>query len=424
MLSILTVLWLTAFGGVGDGKTLNTDVFSAAVDSLSRCGGGRLEVPAGIWLTGPIRFCDGMELHLEKGAVVVFSTDRDLYPVIDINFEGTDNRRCISQLYADGCRNISITGEGVFDGQGDAWRKVRRSKVSPTLWQKFLQWGGVVDAKGETWYPDQGYLDRETRRGVCFDETYIKSFLRPTLLTFTNCEQVLLEGCTFQNSPSWNLHPVFCKDVTVRGITVRNPEYSSNGDGIDIDACENVVVENSIFDCGDDAICVKSGKDADGRRHGRPAKNILISGCTVFHGHGGFVVGSEMSGGVQDVTVRGCRFLGTDVGLRFKSRRGRGGVVDGVVIEDIVMKDIAGNAIEFDLFYFDKSDRTLARPVDETTPAFRNITIQNVKCAGCRRPVYISGLPEMPVSGVQIRDCSFVSEQEMLIERAVNVEIR
>lgn len=416
-------LSLTSFGGIPDGKTLNTRAFDAAIDSLSRIGGGKLTVPAGIWLTGPIRFCSDMELHLEKGAVVVFSSDREHYPVIDINFEGTDNRRCISQIYADHCHNISITGEGVFDGQGDDWRKVRKDKVTPQVWKKFLAKGGVVDADGRNWYPDEGYMNKEKNRKGNFDEEYIKSFLRPTLLTFTDCENVRIEGCTFQNSPSWNLHPVFCRNVVVRGITVRNPEYSSNGDGLDIDACANVLVEDSVFDCGDDAICIKSGKDADGRRHGIPAKNIIVQRCTVYHGHGGFVVGSEMSGGVENVTVRDCNFLGTDVGLRFKSRRGRGGIVKGIVIEDIMMKDIVGNAIEFDLFYFDKSDQNKAKEVSEKTPEFRDILIRDVKCSGCDRPVYINGLPEKPVSNVRILNCSFESEKEMYIERAENVEI-
>ena len=267
---------LRSYGAKGDGLTLNTKAFAQAIDELSRRGGGRLVVPEGIWMTGPIVLKSNIDLHLEKGAVVKFSSDTSLYKIIDISFEGTDNRRCVSQLYANGIHDISITGDGVFDGDGDKWRKVRRNKVSPSQWERFLKAGGVVDEKGENWYPDDGYRNR----------------VRPTLLTFQECERVLLEGCTFQNSPSWNLHPVFCKDVTVRHVYVRNPEYASNGDGIDIDACENVLLENSFFDCGDDAICIKSGKDADGRRHARASRNILIQDCTVFHGHGGFVVGS------------------------------------------------------------------------------------------------------------------------------------
>jgi len=407
------------FGGRGDGQTLNTEAFAKAMEAVSSKGGGTLEVPAGVWLTGPIVFKSGVNLHLAPNALLVFPSDLDLYPVIDSNFEGLDMRRCHPLIYADGARNISITGSGIFDGNGQDWRAVKKSKAPSPVWKARVESGGVLSSDGKTWYPDEGYMKAQLTAGNfnkaddSLDEAEIKRFLRPELLLFKNCEGVLLEGCTFENSPAWNLHLLWSKDIEIKGITVRNPAWSQNGDGIDIDACEGVHLHDSSFDVGDDAICIKSGKDEDGRRYARECRDLLIENCTVYAGHGGFVIGSEMSGGVSDVTVRGCSFIGTDVGLRFKSTRGRGGVVKDVCIEDIYMKDIINEAITFDLFYGGKSTSdgyatdSTAVPVDETTPEFRDIAIRGIVCDGAGSAVYINGLPEMPVKNVSIDDCIF-----------------
>ena len=209
-----------------------------------------------------------------------------------------------------------------------------------------------------------------------------------------------------------------------------NPSWSQNGDGIDIDACYGVYLHDSHFDVGDDAICIKSGKDEDGRRHGRACSNLLIENCTVYAGHGGFVIGSEMSGGVHDVSVKNCTFIGTDVGLRFKSQRGRGGVVRNINIENIYMKDIIGDAIIFNLFYAgkpateaDKDGNAEAIPqVDETTPEFRDIRISNIICNGAGSAVYVNGLPEMPVSNLSIKDCIFRAKKGIETHNVLNFE--
>ena len=296
---------LTDFGGIADGVTLNTDAFAAAIEALVKQGGGRLVVPAGIWRTGPIELKSHIELFVDKDAIVVFDPDQDLYPIIDTNFEGLDVRRCVSPLNATGAHDIAITGGGIFDGSGEFWREVKRRKVSDDQWNAILKRGGYIPEDGKTWFPDEGYAKARATAGSLnyqdpsLDEQEIKTFLRPVLLSFRNCERVLLKDCTFQNSPCWNLHPLYCKDVVIQDIIVRNPHFSTNGDGIDIDACENVILTGSSFDVGDDAICIKSGKDADGRNHGKKCRNLIIDDCTVYHGHGGFVVGSEMSGGVE-----------------------------------------------------------------------------------------------------------------------------
>lgn len=430
---------LEDFGGRGDGISLNTEAFEAAFAELERLGGGHLDVPSGIWLTGPVRLRDRTDLHLAEGAIVRFSPDPELYPIIPASFEGLDTRRCTSPLSAIGAHDVSITGHGVFDGNGDAWRPLKKSKVTASMWKKKLASGGFLNEKGDCWYPDEDYYLAEQTANMnvpdpSLPDAAVKRFLRPVMVSLCGCENVLLDGCIYQNSPAWNIHPLLCKNLVIRNINVRNPAWSQNGDGIDIESCTGVLLENSVFDCGDDAICIKSGKDEDGRRRGVPCKDLVIRGCTVFHGHGGFVVGSEMSGGVSDIDISDCKFIGTDVGLRFKSKRGRGGVVENIRISGIMMTDIVTDALLFDLHYGGKSAVEALEEgtaeggasvftADETTPAFRNIYISGCKCDGARRAVGIKGLEEMPVSGVHIEDCLFRAERGMEIERAENISL-
>lgn len=431
------------FGGVGDGVTLNTEAFAKAMKHLSDKGGGHLDVPAGIWLTGPIEILSNCDLHVTPNAVIIFDPDRDLYPIIQTVFEGLDTRRCESPVHAEGARNISITGGGVLDGSGEAWRMVKKSKLTDGEWRKLVASGGVVSRDGRIWYPDEGFekatmfSNMNVPSADLTEEQWneIKSFLRPNMVSLRNCENVLLEDCSFQNSPCWNVHPLMCKNLIVNRVNIRNPYYSQNGDAIDVDSCENVLITNSTFDAGDDGICIKSGKDADGRRRARPCKNLIVDNCTVFHGHGGFTVGSEMSGGVENIKVSNCRFLGTDVGLRFKSTRGRGGVVKNIYISDIYMKDIVADAILFDLFYGGKSaveaaaekDETInvpAVPVDETTPAFRDIYINNVCCNGAARAMLFNGLPEMPVTNINVSDCTITADEGITLRNSQDITFK
>ena len=419
------------FGGVGDGVTLNSDAFAKAIDALSQQGGGKVVVPTGIWLTGPITMKDNIELHIKPDAVLLFSTDRDLYPIVETVFEGLDTKRCISPINAVGAKNIAITGGGTIDGNGDSWRQVKKSKIAPSQWKALLKSGGFTNEKGDLWYPDStsyrgaGVSDAfNVPQGLTTEAEWesVKTYLRPVMISFKDCENVLLEDCLFQNSPCWNIHPLMCKNVIINNVTVRNPWYSQNGDGLDVDSCENVLVINSSFDVGDDAICIKSGKNEDGRRRARPCRNLIVDNCIVFHGHGGFVVGSEMSGGVSNIKVSNCRFLGTDVGLRFKSCRGRGGVVENIYIEDIVMMNIPTEPLLFDLHYGGKSAVEAAAegaspydvefvPADETTPQFKDIYIKNIVCSGAARAMYFNGIPEKNIENIVVENCEIVSDK-------------
>jgi polygalacturonase len=414
---------LTDFGAIPDGMTLCTNAFTDAIENLSTKGGGRLIVPRGTWITGPITLKSNIELHTEPGALVVFSTDKTLYPLVETNFEGFNTFRCQSPINGRNLEHIAITGEGVFDGSGDVWRPVKREKLTDGQWKKLVVSGGIVSENGKTWYPSEQFMKGEkiaemnVPRSLKTREEFeqIRDFLRPVMVSLISCKKVLIDGPTFQNSPAWCLHPLMCEDLTVRHTTVKNPWYSQNGDGIDIESCRNTIVHDCNFDVGDDAICIKSGKDKDGRDRGIPNENLIVKNCIVFHGHGGVTVGSEMSGGVRNMHVSNCTFIGTDVGLRFKSNRGRGGVVENIYISDISMMNMLTQAISFNLFYTGKSAsedleqgaggkvETIFQ-VSEETPQFKNILIRNITCKGALQAIFLQGLPEMNLSNISVEN--------------------
>ena len=434
---------IISYGAVSSSNTLNTGAIQQAIDMASKQGGGMVLVPSGFWLTGPIKLLSNVNLHISSGAVLQFSNKPKDYPLVRTNWEGVDAIRAQSPISAKGQRNIAITGSGIIDGAGEAWRPVKKGKLTAGEWDKLIHSGGVLDSKKETWYPTEGALKASTmdRPGVIaagFTEANteeIKEFLRPNMISLRECEQVLLEGVTFQNSPAWNIHPLLCKHLTVENIHVKNPWFAQNGDGIDIESCEFVSVRNSKFDVGDDGICLKSGKDAEGRKRGRPSAHILIENCIVFHGHGGVVVGSEMSGGVHDLFVNNCQFLDTDVGLRFKTMRGRGGVVENVFIRDISMKNIAGEAILFDMYYQGKdpvstfgnggeTPKIELVPVNEGTPQFKNIFIDNVIAKGAETGLLIRGLPEMPIHHIELTNIDVESNQGYRVIEAKDITLK
>ncbi len=430
---------LKDFGAVGDGITLNTEAFAKAIDALVQKGGGKLVVPQGVWHTGPIVLKSHINLHLNAGAVILFAADETLYPLIDTSFEGLDTRRCQSPLSANGATDIAITGKGVIDGNGQYWRPVKKGKVTESHWKELLAIPGSQEMKPGYWVPSAGYAKGEQGANMNVPNAKtdaewnaIKRFVRPVMVSLVKCKNVHLKGVIFQNSPAWNLHPLMCENVIVEDVLVRNPSFAQNGDALDLESCKNALIINSRFDAGDDGICIKSGKDADGRRRGIPCENVVVKGCTVFAGHGGFVVGSEMSGGVKNILVDQCQFLGTDVGLRFKSTRGRGGIVENIYIKNISMTDIKTDAITFNMYYGGKSvaemladgdnpDNVTKMPVNEETPIFRNIDIKNIICNGAGRAMEFNGLPEMPIDGISLKDITILAKKDAVFTNCQNI---
>lgn len=431
-------------GAVPDGYTLNTAAINRSIETMSKKGGGVVLVPKGLWLTGPVVLQSNVNLHLATGATLLFIKDKSQYPLIEANWEGLPQMRNQSPISATGARNIAITGKGIIDGNGDEWRAVKKDKFTESQWKKKVEGGGVLSDDKKTWYPSAGFLKGSKMpanpgmimpgRDRAFYDS-IKDFLRPNLLLLTQCKNILLEGVTFQNSPAWCLHPLMCEQLTVRNIFVKNPWYAQNGDGIDVESCKNVLIENSVFDVGDDALCMKSGRDAEGRKRGMPTENVIIRGCTVYAAHGGFVIGSEMSGGARNMYVSNCTFIGTDIGLRFKTTRGRGGVVENIFIKDIYMKDIPAEAILFDMYYMAKDPvalagekrelpRVEAKPVDETTPVFRNFHISNVYCSGAEKGIFVRGVPEMHVQNIVLENMVLQARKGIDVQEATNITFR
>ena len=453
---------LKDFGSIGDGSTLCTDAFKKAIDALDQKGGGKLIVPQGVWFTGPITLKSNINLHIEKGGVILFSADVNLYPLVETSFEGLDTRRCQSPISCHNLtnvaitghgspisgrnlQNVAITGQGAIDGNDEYWRPLKKAKVTSAQWKEITSRGGAFK-NPNYWFPSEAALKADEKGagmnvplGITTEEGWneVKDYLRPVMVSLISCKNVWLNGVIFQNSPAWNIHPLMCENVLIEDVLVRNPSFAQNGDGLDLESCKNALIVNSTFDVGDDGICIKSGKDLDGRKRGITCENVIVDGCTVFKGHGGFVVGSEMSGGVKNIMVRDCQFLGTDVGLRFKSARGRGGVVENIYIQDMSMFDIQTDVITFDLYYGGKSavealndgDQKKQqvvdmKKVDETTPAFRNIDINHVICRGARRAAYFNGLPEMPVQNISIRDLEVNNAQQgIVINRTDGVKL-
>jgi hypothetical protein len=413
---------ISAFGARADGRTLNTASINKAIAACSSQGGGVVLVPGGLWLTGPIELKSNVNLHLARAAVLQFTADFDQYPLVLGSFEGLPAYRNQSPISGTDLDNVAITGRGIVDGNGDAWRMVGRDRLTENEWKKKVASGGLVSEDGRMWYPSgKAKLGSQSPNvgnlvpgKTTQDYQAIKDYLRPNLLVLTNCRKVLLEGVTFQNSPAWCLHPLLCQNLTVRNVLVRNPDYAQNGDGIDLESCRNVLVEGSTFDVGDDGICIKSGKDAEGRKRGVPTENVIVRRNVVYHSHGGFVIGSEMSGGARNIFVEDCSFMGSDNGLRFKTARGRGGVVENIFVRNIAMKDIVHDAILFDMYYFTKppaklQDGQAPMPepipaVTETTPQFRNFTISHIVCDGAERGVFVRGIPEMNVRQIKFDD--------------------
>ncbi|RYU77196.1 glycoside hydrolase family 28 protein [Hymenobacter persicinus] len=435
-------LSIVKYGAVADGLTKTTAI-QQAIDAAAKAGGGVVLVPRGHWLTGPLEMRSNVNLHLAPGALVQFSAVHSDYHLIKTSWEGVAAVRNQALIYGQGLENVAVTGRGTFDGAGNTWRAVKKSKLTETQWKRLVDGGGVLNEKKDTWYPSASALKGSTIPEAFYlkpgqttaDFEPIRDFLRPDMLVLDGCKTILLEGCTFQNSPAWSLHPLLSQDITVRNVSVLNPEYGQNTDAIDLESCKNGIVEGCTFDVGDDGICIKSGRDEQGRKRGVPTENFIIRDTKVFHAHGGFVIGSEMSGGARNIYAYNLTFMGTDIGLRFKAARGRGGVVENIFINNVDMKDIVAQAIVFDLYYMAKDPVVLVgesavppvikpEPLNEGTPQFRHISIKDVTCNGADVAVLLRGLPEMPLNDISIENAVIQSQKGLSCIEAENIRLK
>ena len=405
-------------GAKANGKALNTKLINSTIDRLNRGGGGTLFFPAGTYLTGSIHLKSNITLELEAGATLLFSDNFDDYlPFVEVRHEGVMMKSFQPLIYAVDAENITIKGEGTLDGQGKKW------------WMEFFR--VMIDLKDNGMRDINKYQpmwDVQNDTTAIYAETnkdYVSTlqrrFFRPPFIQPVRCKKVKIEGVKIVNSPFWTINPAFCDNVTVHGVTIYNPSKDPKGpntDGINPSSCRNVRISDCFISVGDDCITIKSGRDADGRKYGKACENITITNCVMLSGHGGVVIGSEMSGGVRRVTISNCVFDGTDSGIRLKSSRGRGGVVEELRVDNIVMKNIQRNAFIFDLFY-DKESKV--EPVSERTPVFRNIHLSNITGSDIKQIGYIKGIEEMPVQGLSFSNINMKAEVGFIVDIAEDI---
>lgn len=342
-----------------------TDAFKQAVERLNAQGGGTIYVPAGSYHTRSIQLKSNMVLHLEAGALLDFTDDIENYEVISMEFEGIAGSMYKPLIFASGEENVAVTGQGKMNGNGQRW-----------------------------WKESKGLPHR-----------------RPYFVCFDHCKHVRLEGITLENSPVWTVHPIYSEDVVIHGVKIKNPADSPNTDGIDPDSSRNVRISDCIIDVGDDCIAIKSGTEDTPDK--QPCENITITNCNMLHGHGGVVIGSEMSGCVRNVTISNCVFQETDRGIRLKTRRQRGGAMENMVFENIVMDKVMCPFV-FNMYYYcgargkekhvwDKAPY----PLDETTPAMRDVIISNIMVTEATAAAgFMYGLAEQPVENIMLSNCS------------------
>src|SRR5688572_25607835 len=402
-----------AFGAAPDGKSKSTDAIRKAIAAASGAGGGTILFTGGVFLTGPIHLKSNITLHVDAGAVLRFSSDFDDYlPMVRSRWEGTEVMNFSPLIYGDNVDNVTITGRGLIDGGGEPWwdmfRKMQADYKRTGTYPKDSKWQkefARVNSDRTEWPDDRRMLEA--------------GFLRPQLIQMLNCRNLSITDVTLKNPPFWTINPVYCDGVTVRGVTIDNPDDSPNTDGINPESSRNVHISDSHINAGDDCITIKSGRDRQGRRIARPSENITITNCTMLHGHGGVVIGSEMSGGVRRVAISNCVFQGTDRGIRIKTTRGRGGVVEDVRVSNIVMRDIKQEAITLNMFYTDVPPE----PVSERTPRFRNIRISGVT-AHADQAGTLLGLEEARLDDVTLTDIDIVANTGFVIKNANHVTLR
>jgi polygalacturonase len=381
-----------------------TEVINRLIDSLAVKGGGTLFFPAGTFLTGPIIMKSNITLYIDAGSTIKFSDDFDDYlPMVQTRWEDIRVKNFKSQIYAYRCENISIRGDGHLEGQGQKWwdfmKSISSDKQVNNKWQEIF---------------------RKENAELLAKDTYISSkndFLRPPMVTTYECKGVLIEGVSFSNPPFWTVMPAFTENITITGITIENPGNSPNTDGIDPSSYRNVHISNCHISVGDDCIVIKSGRDKDGREANCPTENVTITNCTMLKGHGGVVIGSEMSGGVKRVTISNCVFEGTDRGIRIKTMRGRGGAVEDIRVSNVSMYNMINEGILITLRY----QSTNPEPLSERTPEVKNIQLSGINIRGAKRPIAIYGLEERDVSEISFNDLRIFSDRGILLENSSGI---
>jgi len=384
---------ITCYGAVGDGITDCTEAFRSAIIECSNNGGGKVIVPKGVFLTGSIHLLSNVNLTITEKAVIKFSTNPQKYlPVVFTRWEGVECMNYSSLIYAYGQENIAITGSGILDGQGNN--------------ENWWSWKGNKDDGWKEGMPNQ----KEGRKKLfemaennippekrIFGDGF---YLRPNFIQPYNCKNVSIDGVTFKNSPMWFINPVLCENVTVSNVTVEG--LGPNNDGLDPESSKNVLIKNCYFDTGDDCIAIKSGRNTDGRRVNVPSENIIIQNCIMKEGHGGVVIGSEISGGVINVFAEDCIMSSPNLerAIRIKTNSVRGGTVENVFVRNVKVGEVSEAVVKIN-FYYEEGDK------GEFTPEVKNILIENLESQKSSYAIWIKAYERSPVRKLVLKNCRF-----------------
>jgi polygalacturonase len=380
---------ITSYGARGDGTTDCTDAIRQAISACASAGGGRVVVPAGRFLTGPVHLASRVNLHVSEGATLAFHTDPQRYlPPVLTRFEGIELMGYSPLIYAYNATDVAITGTGTLDGQASE--------------QNWWAWKGGKDRPLPNQIAARDELLAMAERGVPVAQRVFTtgSYLRPQFIQLYRSRNVLVEGVTILNSPMWEVHPVECVNVTVRGLTIRT--HGPNNDGCDPESCRDVLIERCLFDTGDDCIAIKSGRNADGRRLNIPTSNVIVRDCIMKDGHGGVTIGSEISGGVHHVYVERCTMDSPqlDRALRFKNNAMRGGLLEHVYMRDCIVGEVAEGVLSIDLYYEEGEKGPF-------TPIVRDVELRNVTSRKSQYGLYMRAYPKSEISDIRIIDCRF-----------------
>ncbi len=399
---------VTEYGPAGNRATDATDAIRQPVEACAEAGVGRVDVPEGTFLTGPIHLRSNVNLHVSEGATIRFDRDPSRYlPAVYTRWEGTELMNYSPLIYAFEETNVAVTGTGKLDG-----------RANETYW---WPWKGQEEHGWREGEPHQGpardRLREMAERGVPVEERVFGEgdYLRPSFIQPYRCENILIEGITIVNSPMWEIHPVLSRNVTVRDVVVES--HGPNNDGCNPESCTDVLIEGCYFDTGDDCIALKSGRNADGRRIGVPVENVIIRDCTMRDGHGGVVIGSEMSGGARNIFAENCRMDSPNLDrvLRIKTNSTRGGFVENVYIRDIEVGQVADAIVRIN-FMYEEGD---AGPHD---PTVRGVEVRNVTCSQSDRALYLRGYADSPIRDVRLVNCRFDNiASESVVEHVENL---
>jgi len=379
---------ITNYGATTDGKTDCTAAIGKAVAACAKAGGGRVVVPAGEFFTGPIHLLSNVELHLDADATLKFSTEPKAYlPAVLTRFEGVECYNYSPLIYALEQTNVAVTGQGTLDGQATE--------------ENWLQWKGKKGGTNTQKVANER-LKKMAEEGVPVEQRRFGEgdYLRPNFIQFYRCRRVMVEGVHIRRSPMWEIHPVLCANVIVRGVNIVSHGY--NNDGCDPESCRDVLIENCLFDTGDDCIAIKSGRNADGRRIGVPSVNLIVRGCTMRDGHGGVTIGSEISGSCSNVFAENCEMSSPNLtcALRLKSNAVRGGVLQNIFMRNVNVGQVSDSVLQIDFLYEEGATGNFK-------PVARRVVMENITVAHTPRVLNVRGFPATEISDVRIYDSTF-----------------